>query len=219
MGRRPTIPAKHYFLDVWDHGSGWHAIQLNSAAMAQPDHTIFGGFSPLDISWDDNSGNSITTQQLGQALTESAKIIGHKVDLYASDACLMAMAEVANEMADSVQIYAGSEEVEAAAGWPYDALLKRWAAKPTSTAAEIATILAEEYVKSYSGGENGTSDATYSVFDMSKLTNFAGAVSAFGAKLQKLDTNSRKAILTAATQSTAFHVLGLHRSRGLSFPG
>lgn len=197
-----NYPAKHYFLDVWDHGSGWHAIQLQ--AMAQPNRTLFGGFSPLDISWDDNSGNSITTQQLGQAVAESAKVIGHKVDLYASDACLMAMAEVANEMVDNVEIYAGSEEVEAAAGWPYDQLLKRWAAKPTSTAAEVGTYLAEEYVKSYSGGSNGNGDATYSVFDMSKLTNFQTAVAAFGGKLGKLDTNGRKAILAAAAQSTTF---------------
>lgn len=203
-----NYPAQHYLIDVWDHGSGWHAIQLRNTLLSQPNQPLFagfgGGFSPLDISWDDDSGNHITTQQLGQAMTESAKIIGHKVDVYASDACLMAMAEVANEMADSVQIYAGSEEVEPGAGWPYDTVLKRWAAKPTATAAEVGGFLADEYVKSYMGGENGNSDATYSVFDMSKLSGLTTAVSALSAKFQKLDAGDRKAIVTAATQATAF---------------
>jgi hypothetical protein len=199
-----AYPAKHYMIDVWDHGSGWHAIQLHNELMARPGNAMFGGFNPLDISWDDDSGNHITTAQLGQAMTESAKIIGHKVDLYASDACLMAMAEVANEMANSVEIYAGSEEVEPGAGWPYDALLKRWAAKPTATAAEVGGYLADEYVKSYMGGENGTSDATYSVFDMSKLPALQSSVAALGSKLLKLDANDRKAVVTAAGQATAF---------------
>jgi len=77
----------------------------------------------------------ITTKQLGQALKESAAIIGHPVDVYGSDACLMAMAEVAHEMADSVNVYVGSQEVEPGAGWPYGDFLKLWTAKPTATAA------------------------------------------------------------------------------------
>ena len=200
-----NYPAKHYFIDVWDHGSGWHAIQARALAMANaPGSRLFSGFQPMDVSWDEDSGNHITTAQLGQAMTESAKIIGHKVDLYASDACLMAMAEVANEMSESVEVYAGSEEVEPAAGWPYDTVLKRWAAKPTATAAEVGAILADEYVKSYNGGENGNSDATYSVFDLSKLSALSDAVTAFGTKLQHLDKDGRKAILDAAGKSTSF---------------
>jgi hypothetical protein len=146
----------------------------------------------------------MTTAQLGQAMTESAKIIGHKVDLYASDACLMAMAEVAGEMANSVDIYAGSEEVEPGAGWPYDQFLRRLAAKPAASPAELGGYLADEYVKSYMGGENGTSDATFSVFDMSKLSALSDSVSALGAKLQKLDTAGRKSIVAAANKATSF---------------
>ena len=43
-----TYPAKHYFIDVWDHGSGWHGRRLETMAAG-------GGFKPMDISWDDNT--------------------------------------------------------------------------------------------------------------------------------------------------------------------
>ena len=152
-----NYPAKHYFIDVWDHGSGWHAIQAQARF----------GIKPLDISWDDNTGHSFTTAQLGQALAESAKIIGHKVDVYGSDACMMAMAEVALNVraVDSVQIYAGSEEEEPGAGWPYDALLAKWNAMDSASAADVGKILTHEYVASYKdGGENQPADVTFSAF-------------------------------------------------------
>ncbi len=157
-----NYPAKHYFIDVWDHGSGWH---LNS-----------GGFSPRDISWDDDTGHFMTTKQLGQALAEAAKAIGHKVDLYGSDACLMGMAEVAGEMSNSVEFSVGSEETEPGEGWPYDGLLSRWSALPTASASDVAKILTTEYVKSYQGGSQGKSEVTFSAFDLSKLNKVSFAV-------------------------------------------
>ena len=193
-----NYPAKHYFLDVWDHGSGWHALRaLNS--------TTRSVYSPLDISWDDNSGNHITTLQLGQALAQSAQIIGHKIDLYASDACLMAMAEVADQVASSVQIYGGSEEVEPGAGWPYNTLLQRWAAKPLSSAAEVSQILTEEYVKSYNtGGSNENANATFSSFDLSKMKQLNASISKFGQSILKLNPADRAKLLTVANATQSF---------------
>jgi hypothetical protein len=95
-----NYPARHYFVDVWDHGSGWHSLRLQGGEARSQ-------FKPFDISFDDNTGNAITTQQLGESLAEAAKAIGHKVDLYASDACLMGMAEVAHELTDSVEVFGG----------------------------------------------------------------------------------------------------------------
>ena len=57
-----------------------------------------GGFTTKDISYDDVSGHVITTEQLALAMGEIQKITGNKVELYGSDACLMAMAEIAGEM-------------------------------------------------------------------------------------------------------------------------
>jgi hypothetical protein len=192
-----NYPAKHYFIDIWDHGSGWHALH------ALGDRSGFT-FQPFDISWDDNSRNHITTEQLAEALSESAKIIGHKVDLYASDACLMAMVEIADQVGDSVEVYAGSEEVEAGEGWPYQTFLKRWADHPKSTAIEVGTILTEEFVASYNGGVNGHNDATFSTFDLTHLENVKKAVQGLGKNLQTLNEDARKKVLGIMSNTQNF---------------
>jgi len=183
-------PAKNYFIDVWNHGSGWHR---KSAVI-----------SPRDISYDDLTGNSISTEQLGVAMKESSVIIGKKVAIYGSDACLMSMAEVADEMADSVEIFVGSEEVEPAEGWPYDKLLERWNSRTEATPAVVAQYLTEEYVRSYSGGSQGSSEVTFSAFDLTKMANVNSAVKDLGAHLRTFDANDKKKILNAVSQTQFF---------------
>ena len=192
-----NYPAKHFFINVWDHGSGWHAI---SAQIAREN----GTFHPTDISWDDNTGNSISTAQLGQAMSEAARIIGHKVDVYASDACLMAMAEVAGEMRDSVRVYAGSQELEPGAGWPYQNLLAKWNALPEASATDVGKILTNEYVASYNGGVNGRDEVTFSAYDLDQSDKFYRAVSELGRTMKTLDAPSRKAIVAAASKAQIF---------------
>ncbi len=187
-----NYPAKRYFVDVWDHGSGWHKLRGDS------------GMTPKDISWDDHTGNYITTEQLGEALKQSAEIIGHRIDIYGSDACLMAMAEVAGEMVDSVDVFVGSEEVEPGEGWPYDGLVKGMADKPTATAAEVAKILTAEYVKSYQGGSQGTREVTFSAFDLSKTEKLYEAIAGFGQRLRALGTGDRTKAVTAANDTISF---------------
>lgn len=191
-----TFPAQHYFVDVWNHGSGWHAIQAQKSG---------GTFHPTDISWDEISGNSITTKQLGQAMSEASRAIGQKIDLYGSDACLMAMAEVAGEMKNSVQVFAGSQELEPGAGWPYDDLLREWNSRANATAADVAKILTDVYIKSYQGGQNGNDEVTFSAFNLEASDRFYGAVTRLGDQLMKLDANSRKAVLKAVKASQAFY--------------
>ncbi|MBI3556433.1 MAG: hypothetical protein HY074_09240 [Deltaproteobacteria bacterium] len=191
-----NFPAKHYFVDVWNHGSGWH--MKNLSLLSNP-------MKATDISWDDKSHNYMKTEQLGQAMAEAAQIIGHKVDIYGSDACLMGMAEVADEMADSVETYVGSEEVEPLKGWPYDALLSGWnALGDNMTGAEIGKILTREYVKSYSNGSQGTENGTFSAYDMSKLPAFNEAVKNFGTKVRQLDKASRDKLVASADTAQKF---------------
>lgn len=132
---KENYPARHYFINVWNHGGGWH--------MEGGDHQT------KDISWDDFTGNKITTEELGLAMDESSRILGQNVDIYGSDACLMAMIEVASQMRHSVNYFVGSQELEPGSGWPYDKFLARWQENPQATAADIASYLAEEYRNSY----------------------------------------------------------------------
>jgi hypothetical protein len=190
-----NYPAEHYFINVWDHGSGWHAYKL---------HASEASISPTDISWDDNTGHSITTKQLGQAMAESARIIGHKVDVYGSDACLMAMAEVAGEMSDSVKVFVGSQEVEPGEGWPYDQLLSRWSTKTRATPADVGRILTEEYHAAYSGGQYGNQAITFSAMDLENLGALAREVKELGRHLEKLDQTGRKTVVKAIRDTLSF---------------
>lgn len=104
---KANYPAKKYMLIGWNHGSGWEK--------SSPLFPVIKG-----ISYDDETNNHISTPQLAQAIREMGG-----VDIYASDACLMQMAEVAYELKDTAPITVGSEENEPGDGWGYNEFLAR----------------------------------------------------------------------------------------------
>ncbi len=191
-------PAKHYVVDVWNHGSGWHARNLKGNLSLPRVHTT-------DISWDDNTGHSITTIQLAEVLRAAAKLIGHKIDLYGSDACLMGMTEIANEVADSVDTYAGSEEVEAAAGWPYHKILGHLVQHPQMTANDLGKVITSEFIGFYTAPENqDQGNATFSAFDLSKMADLDRAISNLGIDLMTVARSDRAQVITAVTSAQRF---------------
>ncbi len=127
---KANYPAKKYMLIVWNHGSGW----LKSAE----------GVDDKGISYDDATGHHISTPELGQALKE----IGG-VDVYASDACMMQMAEVVYELKDSADYITGSEEAEPETGYPYDMVLGRLADRPEMGGAELGQAVVDAYNEYY----------------------------------------------------------------------
>lgn len=190
-------PAKKYFIAVWNHGSGWRLQALNSKNGGESDLTA------QDISYDDFSGNHITTQQLGQAMREAARVIGHKVDLYGSDACLMAMAEVADEMADSVTAFVGSQELEPGEGWPYDLFSARWVARPTVSGQDLGRILTEEYLRYYQR-PGSRSQVTFSAYDLTDWARFRTALDRMGTSLSAMDASAKQAFLRISPQAQRF---------------
>lgn len=188
-----NYPAKHYFVDVWNHGNGWHK-SVNAGRM-----------QPKDISWDDRFGTFITTKELGQAMTTIAQAIGHKVDVYGSDACMMAMAEVAGEMKDSVQIFTGSQETEPGDGWPYDAFLAPLVANPMMTAEELGNTLSDAYLAAYQGGQFGTQDVTFSSYNLEKWAGFEKAMADFSAQIASLPASELKKVKAAADATQSFY--------------
>lgn len=189
-----NYPAKHYMIAVWNHGNGWHLMDALGRQI-----------QPLDISYDDNTGNVIRTEELGIAMAAAARIIGHKVDIYGSDACLMAMAEVAIEMKDSVDYFVGSQETEPGYGWPYNTWMARWAADTSATPAKVSTYLTEEYMKAYSGGIYGNQDVTFSAWDMSKLPAFIDAMKNLNASLANLSASDLVQTKAAVNNTQEFY--------------
>ena len=166
-----NYPAKHYFIVVWDHGTGWHEKSLEWQK---------------DISHDEISGHSISTKELGLAMAEAAKVIGHKVDIYGSDACEMAMVEIATEMSDSVDLYLGSEEDIPVEGWPYSRFLRRWVDAPFSSPRDVAGMVHTEFLEFYRGLRSRLKQATFSLFDLNETEQMIHAISQFGNEVRKI---------------------------------
>ncbi len=187
-------PAKHYFIDIWNHGTGWHpnadsnGIQLN------------------DISLDSTTNHGISTIELGQAMYEAAKIIGHPVDIYGNDACLMAMPEVSTEMRHAVDFFVGSEEVIPGNGWPYDDLLREWNNFVVASPQQVADTLARVYVKSYSDGSQGKKGVTFSVFDLSQIrsSGLLGGMRALSDGILALSAEDKAKVLAAIKKTRNF---------------
>ena len=188
-----NYPAKKYFIDVWNHGSGWHR------------NVKFPDFQFLDISFDDKTGNSISTEDLGRAMSEAASIIGHKVDIYGSDACLMQMAEVAGEMSQAVEVVVGSQANEPAAGWPYGDWLKAWVGLgENASARKVAAALTSTFKKSYSNGSQGESSVTLSALDLSKSENFYATLTQFSKWALKPEKSALPAIRAVLSETQSF---------------
>lgn len=127
------FPARRTALILWNHGSGWQ----------KKDQTLRG------ISYDDQSGNHISTEELETAVSRIAGLLGHKIDILAFDACLMNMVEVAYQVRKHVEVMVGSEETEPGDGWPYDKCLAPLTRKPGMSPRALAAIICDEFCKSY----------------------------------------------------------------------
>lgn len=160
---KENYPAKHYFFIVWNHGSGWNKTR-NMASRG--------------ISYDDGTGNHITTPQLGEALADIKKTIGQNIDIFGMDACLMQMMEVSYQIKDSCDYVLGSEETEPGDGYPYDTFLK--CLTPGVSAEDFGKGMVKEFAIAYSGsGCFNKADVTTSLVKISALNDLKDAIDGF----------------------------------------
>ncbi len=158
-------PAQHYVLVIWNHGSGWNKdLSLESGK---------------GISYDDESGNHVTTGQLKQILAGTGKL-----EILAMDACLMQMMEVAYEVRSGADYIVGSEETEPGDGYTYHTWLGPLAANPSMTQAELSRTMVDSYTDHYQAiNQGGTQSSikTENLYKLGQLTNaWVAAVMASG---------------------------------------
>ncbi len=159
---KAKYPAKHYMLIIWGHGTGW--LKENSVKN-----------TGKSISTDDETSNSINTSQLADILASVGKI-----DIYASDACLMQMASVVYEIGNSVDYIIGSEEFEYGKGYNYDEFLANLKAEPSMTPLRFSKEVVSSYVSSLSFN-------TQSVIDTKYIRNLPGFINDFVDAVMKAD--------------------------------
>ncbi|HNV69085.1 MAG TPA: clostripain-related cysteine peptidase [Candidatus Ozemobacteraceae bacterium] len=194
-------PARNYCLIVWNHGAGW---KQKGAALK-------------GISYDDQSGNHITTEQLGIALREVNGLLGRPIDLFCMDACLMQMLEVAWEIRRSCRYLVASEETIPGDGFPYEQVLK--ALKPGIGPREFGAEIVREYKLCYSqdvsdGGvwdvtnrprrERVVKKTTLSLLDCARLDDLKTAVDGFAETLMAVDQAQNVAAALKETHSFTY---------------
>jgi hypothetical protein len=168
---KARYPARRYLLGFWNHGSGW-----------QSDGKPIEG--DKGVCYDDETGNHITTIELGRLFAA----IG-KMDVVTLDACLMADVSVFYQMRRSADVIVASEETEPVEGYDYTALVRQLAENPSVSNADIGRNIVNTYIASLPS-EDGITQSAVRVSAMYPLVRlmdgFAGAALNNSAELPAL---------------------------------
>lgn len=162
---------------MWSHGRGWKRSQKFGHATRSFSEDIIGGLN-----------YSIQTWELPQALA------GHTFDLFAWDASLMQMIEVAYELKNSARYVIGSEESPPASGYPYRLVFKPFMNNPSAPSDTLASSFVSAMLN-YSPYVNRK--ITQSVMDTTLLPPLAPAIQQLAIAL----VNNLSAVTTATLQS------------------
>lgn len=171
-------PSKHKMLTLWNHGSGWKNLLLSKVDRG--------------ISYDDQSGNHITTIQTG-VITDALNRAGNHLDILAYDACLMSMASVSYEVeSKNVDYIVASEETEPGDGWNYKGVASGLSkgSDPIAFGKEIV----DSYISQYPGRK-----VTQSLVDVYALEKFAITFKSF---VQEYDKQKIDVAMKSATYFT-----------------
>jgi hypothetical protein len=178
-----TAPAQHYMLVVWNHGSGWD----KGLGM---ENWLRG------ISYDDESGNHMSTPDLGNALAAIGKI-----DIYASDACLMQMAEVDYQIKNYTDYIVGSEQTEPGDGYTYNTILGPLVDQPGMSSRDLAKVTVKSYQDHYASSSDG---ATQSAVDVATLPKLMTLLDGWAQAV--MAANETDVVKNAHSQSQQFEV-------------
>ena len=141
---------------MWSHGKGWKRSSKFGHITRSFSEDVIGG---IDY--------SIQTWELPLALA------GHHFDLFAWDASLMQMIEVAYELRNSTRYVIGSEESPPASGYPYQLVFKPFMNNPNAPSDTLASSFVSAMLN-YT--PYATRKITQSVIDTTLLPPLAPAI-------------------------------------------
>lgn len=182
---KEKFPAKKYMLIVSNHGDGW----LKNKADENK-----------GISYDEESGNHITTPELAMALRE----IG-KVEVFSTDACLMQMAEVVYEIKDYADFIVGSEETEPGDGYTYNDFLGPIAARPAMTPQEVGRLTVDAYANHYDKINQGYTQS------LARASAVGGLLTVSNAFADAMMASGEKALAKTARNAAINYAIGENR--------
>ena len=160
------FPARQNVLILWNHGGGTQ------------------GFGQ-DTSQNTNEAMMNLTQ-LHQAFQTIRTGLGKPLDLVIYDACVMASIEVAEITATVANAMSGSVEIEPAHGIDYTHLLEQLSTTLLTDGIAVGQLVKAGYIQQAKAIKTfDTSQITYSVLDLTKLSAFTEAFSQFAEELGK----------------------------------
>lgn len=207
-------PAERYGLILWSHGSGWQPAEIRSVAgqvrgdtqvddaesayrSQMPGSLVLFRSSLAElvkpasdaeraILFDDGTGQSLDTIELGNVTREIQQIIDQPLDFLGMDACLMATIEVAYQLHPWVRYMVASEELVPGTSWPYDVVFDTLRTQPDLAARDLAALVVDEYLQYYEHypPNLGGGDVTKIALDLSKVEELASSMQELGQALQ-----------------------------------
>ncbi len=188
---KANYPSTNYALVLWDHGKGWRSC---------------------NFCLDSTDGDSLSLRELGQALDGATSGGADLLQIVGFDACLMQMLEVDYQIMDYAEYAVGSEEVIPVPGWPYCSILSGLADNPGMSAAELATLICDEYAEANSGEEEAEVEEwscyTLSAKDLSLIGDLAAAVDVFADELMSGIGTYDEEITSARAETETFGECG-----------
>lgn len=123
-----NYPSQNLMVVVWGHGQGWTAKRLKKNPGDAFENRGFGG-----LAFDEAQKSYLSIPDLSKVLRSVAYELNRPIDVYASDACLMQMVEVAYELGSpssnkpgappTARYIVGSTQVQSYLGLPYAELV------------------------------------------------------------------------------------------------
>jgi hypothetical protein len=209
-------PAERYALVLWSHGSGWDRSETDAGEApggrgrsrpfftSSADTLLKSSPRKRAILFDDGSGHSLDTLELGRILERVARSRGHPLDILGMDACLMSNLEVAYQAKEHVRYLVASEGIEPDTGWPYAELLKHLAKGPQQPTAGLVDSIVAAYVQSCRGGSTPI-PATLSALNLARIGQLTHALSQLADALTDTLPNAASEIFAAQKASKRFN--------------
>ena len=165
-------PADHYFLALWDHGTG-----------------IVG------VCYDFTDGyDSLSLPELSQALDGLPVIL----DVVFSDACDLNMIEIAYQIRDYANVLVGPEGLGYSPA-PYDSYITRLTSNPSILPSALASGVVTDYINwSKSIPISSIPNATMSAVDLTKISRLTAAIDDFALRLNESVTPTYLSLLLAS---------------------
>ena len=162
-----------------------------------------GGGSISGVCFDElNENDSLSLEEIDNALTSIYDKMTDKFAFIGFDACLMATVETANILVPHADYMFASEETEPGYGWDYTEIASFMENNPTADTAELGKTVADSFMASCEAIDAG-SEATLSVTDLSRVDELVKAVND---ATEEMNKNSAEPALLAEAVRNIYNV-------------